>query len=397
MGSGVYLWGKPDSNATTFYVTAAADAVLGGGGGGSSGGDASAANQVTGNNTLASILAKQPALGTAGTASTDVITVQGIASGTNINVNCASGCSGGGSSGDTTASGTITVADGSPTSGTAAGSSVVVSNLASSNVVTAFVTDGSANGYQFYGSNDSSVWYPLNYFYLDNTIAQSQPVYKNGVLNNSYANVSSSPALFLASSNGYLYVKFTRTDVDDDSGSATVVLRSSAAGTVDQYFAANTAGGRKTLATILASVDAKLPTLVSSRIPVDGSGVTQPISNSSLSSIDTKTPSLGLAATSASSPVSLSKDVLTDLSGTITTGGTSQTLRSATAADKSIEIYNNDSTEPLCFKYGTTASTTAAGNYCIIALGYYSNTISNQRIDIIATTTGHKFTATVRQ
>lgn len=78
-------------------------------GGGGGGGDASAANQtleiavlgaaadaaVTTNTTgtisaklrgvvahLVSILAKQPALGTAGTASTDVITVQGIASGT---------------------------------------------------------------------------------------------------------------------------------------------------------------------------------------------------------------------------------------------------------------------------------------------------------------------------
>lgn len=39
--------------------------------------------------------AKQPALGTAGTASTDVITVQGIASGTNLNVNCQVGCTGG--------------------------------------------------------------------------------------------------------------------------------------------------------------------------------------------------------------------------------------------------------------------------------------------------------------
>lgn len=43
----------------------------------------------------AATAAKQPALGTAGTASTDVISVQGIASGTNLNVNCAAGCSGG--------------------------------------------------------------------------------------------------------------------------------------------------------------------------------------------------------------------------------------------------------------------------------------------------------------
>lgn len=45
--------------------------------------------------TGAATAAKQPALGTAGSSSTDVITVQGIASGTNLNVNCQVGCSGG--------------------------------------------------------------------------------------------------------------------------------------------------------------------------------------------------------------------------------------------------------------------------------------------------------------
>lgn len=164
---------------------------------------------------------------------------------------------------------------------------------------------------------------------------------------------------------------------------------------------------------------------------VDGSAVTQPVSGTfwqatqpisgtitanagtnlntsslalesggNLATIATNTgriPSQGLAATSASSPVSLSKDVETNIVGTITTGGTSQNLRAANAADKSIEIYNNDSTEQICFIYGTTASLTAAGNYCVPALGYYSNSISNQNIDIIAATTGHKFTATIRQ
>ena len=43
----------------------------------------------------AATAAKQPALGTAGTPSADVITVQGSASGTNLNVVCQSGCSGG--------------------------------------------------------------------------------------------------------------------------------------------------------------------------------------------------------------------------------------------------------------------------------------------------------------
>jgi len=45
--------------------------------------------------TGAAIASKQPALGTAGSSSTDVITVQGISGGTNLNVNCQVGCSGG--------------------------------------------------------------------------------------------------------------------------------------------------------------------------------------------------------------------------------------------------------------------------------------------------------------
>lgn len=45
--------------------------------------------------TGAATAAKQPALGTAGSSSADVITVQGITGGTNLNVNCAAGCAGG--------------------------------------------------------------------------------------------------------------------------------------------------------------------------------------------------------------------------------------------------------------------------------------------------------------
>ena len=52
-------------------------------------------NNVSGTISLptgAATAAKQPSLGTAGSASPNVITVQGIASGTNLNVNCAVGC-----------------------------------------------------------------------------------------------------------------------------------------------------------------------------------------------------------------------------------------------------------------------------------------------------------------
>jgi hypothetical protein len=81
-----------------------------------------------------------------------------------------------------------------------------------------------------------------------------------------------------------------------------------------------------------ASMDAKTPALVAGRTPVDGSGVTQPISaaalplpagastsalqttgNTSLNSIDTKTPALGQAVAASSVPVVLTAAQLSTL------------------------------------------------------------------------------------
>jgi len=127
----------------------------------------------------------------------------------------------------------------------------------------------------------------------------------------------------------------------------------------------------------------------------------QTTGNSSLSTVATNTgkiPALGLAATSASAPVVPANVVITSISSTITSGGTSQSLRAANASDRELEIYNNDSTEPLCINpTGGTASVSAAGNICIPALGYYSFTLNNQAMTIIATTTAHKFSAFIRQ
>lgn len=85
-----------------------------------------------------------------------------------------------------------------------------------------------------------------------------------------------------------------------------------------------TSAKQDTAQTTLSSIDGKLPAPVSSRVPVDGSGVTQPVSAaalplpsgaataanqateiSNLSSIDGKTPSLGQALAAASVPVVL--------------------------------------------------------------------------------------------
>jgi hypothetical protein len=99
--------------------------------------------------------------------------------------------------------------------------------------------------------------------------------------------------------------------------------------------------------TSLASIDTKTPALVTGRVPVDGSGVTQPVSgsvsvsnfpatqavsasslplptgaatsalqgtaNTSLASIDTKTPALGQALAAASVPVVLTASQITTL------------------------------------------------------------------------------------
>jgi hypothetical protein len=109
-------------------------------------------------------------------------------------------------------------------------------------------------------------------------------------------------------------------------------------------------------------------------------------------------PTKGLATAANSTPIVQAKVVITDISSTIATGGTSQTLRTGNASDREIELFNNDATEPLCINpTGGSASLTAAGNICIQPLQYYSNTLNNQTITIIAATTGHIYTSTVRQ
>ena len=96
----------------------------------------------------------------------------------------------------------------------------------------------------------------------------------------------------------------------------------------------------------------RIPALVSGRVPVDGSSVTQPISatalplptsaatsalqttgNTSLSSIDTKTPALGQALATASTPVVLPAAQITSL-----TPPTSVTVTQPTAANLNATI-----------------------------------------------------------
>lgn len=312
MGSGVYLWGKPDSNATTFYVTAAADAVLGGGGGGSSGGDASAANQVTGNNTLASILAKQPALGTAGTASTNVITVQGIASGTNLNVNCATGCSG---IADIVATGNISAANanafnpgGSPT--------------ANSTVTTAALNGAASVSVNATGTFNQTLIIQASYdgANYDAVADVYNPDGTNGGHDGGNLLTGAPSGLnYTANVQGAKFVRVTC--ISYTSGTAAIVMRvsgSTVSGIDFLNFRTNQIYSNTgdidaqitSAAGSLVSIDNKTPALVGGRQPVDGSGVTQPVSATSLplptgASTAAKQPALGTAGTASSDVISV--------------------------------------------------------------------------------------------
>jgi hypothetical protein len=82
-----------------------------------------------------------------------------------------------------------------------------------------------------------------------------------------------------------------------------------------------------------------------------------------------------------------------DRSGTITTGGTSQELVAANPGRGNITIYNlSTETEVLCVNVTSAASCTAAGSWHITPGGSITLT-TKEVINVVAATTGHKFTA----
>lgn len=85
-----------------------------------------------------------------------------------------------------------------------------------------------------------------------------------------------------------------------------------------------------------------------------------------------------------------------DRSGTIATGGTSQTLASADAGRGNITIYNlSTESEILCVNVTSAASCSTAGSWHISPGGSLTLT-TKEAINIVAATTGHKFTAKER-
>ena len=95
-------------------------------------------------------------------------------------------------------------------------------------------------------------------------------------------------------------------------------------------------------------------------------------------------------------PVIGQTGALTDVSGTIAAGGTSQVLQAAQTARKYILIQNISSGN-LYINF-TSAATTGTGSYELLPNGVFSmegNFVSNEAINIIGATTGQAFTAKV--
>ena len=95
-------------------------------------------------------------------------------------------------------------------------------------------------------------------------------------------------------------------------------------------------------------------------------------------------------------PVSGASGALTDVSGTIAAGGTSQVLQAAQTARKYILIQNNSSGN-LAINF-TSAATLGTGSYILTPGAAYcaeTNFVSNEAINIIGATTGQAFTAKV--
>jgi len=156
-----------------------------------------------------------------------------------------------------------------------------------------------------------------------------------------------------------------------------------------------------------ASNQTALPITVAS-LPLPAGASTsalQTTGNTSIASIDTKTPALGQAAMGASQPVVIANDqtsipvtpgrgAVTNRSGTITAGGTAQTLAAVNASRKYL-IIQNVSAGDLWINFTTTA---IVGQPSVkigpdASFVMEASFVSTELISIIGATTGQAFAA----
>ena len=87
---------------------------------------------------------------------------------------------------------------------------------------------------------------------------------------------------------------------------------------------------------------------------------------------------------------------LTDRSGAITTGGTSQDVVSENKGRQYL-IIQNISSEVMWVRIGANAAASTAGNFRLAADGgyieWYADRVPSGRVAIVSATTGSKFTA----
>ncbi len=90
-----------------------------------------------------------------------------------------------------------------------------------------------------------------------------------------------------------------------------------------------------------------------------------------------------------------SPGTLTDRSGTITLGGTAQTMMAANASRVYLLIQNQDATEDLWINFTTTAVEDEPSIRLPALSGFVMETgfVSTQAVSVIAATTSHKWTA----
>lgn len=87
---------------------------------------------------------------------------------------------------------------------------------------------------------------------------------------------------------------------------------------------------------------------------------------------------------------------LTDESGTISSGGTQQTLAAVNTARRYLMVQNLDASEDLWINFGSNAVIATAGSIQIKAGATFTMEgafVSTQLVSVIAATTAHKFTA----
>ena len=186
-------------------------------------------------------------------------------------------------SADTTATGTITTQNLVPTGAATAGSAVSI-DLDSKGTVTIQVTGTYTGALSAQITTDGTNW-----------VTPTNTVFKNMVTGaNSVTIPSASVGIWQIEVIGH--AKFRLSALAAVTGTATIALRAAANTSQVSVAGGATAANQTTGNSSLSSIDGKIPaslTVTATRLLVDGSGVTQPVSIASLPALATGTNAIG--------------------------------------------------------------------------------------------------------